>query len=126
MGVPVSPGVVVEFLDLLHLVGGELEVVDLEVLLEVFGRFGFGECDEVVLDGPPQGDLRDGFVVFQGQGLEERVGQEGAQAVAKWRVRFNQDIILPTILNSISLPQIRMHFYLINHGFLPTFLNQML
>ena len=59
-----------------QLVGGELEVEDVDVLAHALGANGLGDDDDVALDEPAQDDLGDGLAVRGTDLAEDGVGED--------------------------------------------------
>jgi hypothetical protein len=83
-------GAVVHRGDARHVVVGEGEVEDVDVLGHPFGSDGLGDDDDAALDEPPQHDLSDGLAARDPDLAERRVGEE---AVASLREGSPKDSI---------------------------------
>ena len=66
-----------------HLVVGELEVEDVDVLAHPLGADGLGDDDDVALDEPAQDDLGDGLAVRGADLAEDRVGEDVVLALGE-------------------------------------------
>lgn len=77
--------------DRLHLLLGEGEVEDIEVLGHPLGPDGFGDHDDVALDEPAENHLRHGLAMCPGNGAQDGITEEVILAFSERTPRFDLD-----------------------------------
>src|SRR4051794_26471581 len=115
--VGVRPGalVAVERGDCVHVVVGQVEVEDVDVLPHPLGLHRLREDDVAQLDVPAQHDLGRGLAVLLGQVLERALGEQVA-ALCDRAPRLGLDAVLHVIVAQLALDQPRVQLDLVDRG----------
>src|SRR4249919_497938 len=87
-------GTNVETGDAGHLLIGELEVEDVDVLALTLRAYRLRYDDDAALGQPPEDDLTDGLTVCRSDLAEQRVGEEVVFAFGEWAPGFDLDTAL--------------------------------
>lgn len=103
----------VKCLDTCHIVGGELEIEDVEVLGHAFFVCRFGNDDHPTLQQPAQSHLRNALPLLLANFAKQLVGEETVAAFGQRSPRHNSAVKFVHIFLALHLlvKHVRFHYY---------------
>ncbi|EKF98189.1 hypothetical protein TCSYLVIO_010916, partial [Trypanosoma cruzi] len=116
IGVCTDAFILVEFIDLTHLLFRKLKVPNIKVFLNAPLICGLGNCDDTVLNVPADDNLRRGFIVLLGN-LPQHVILQNTSLVpaAKRRPGCDGNVVLLAELPQRTLLEKRVQLHLVHH-----------
>ena len=101
----------------LHIVRIQLEIKDVNVLTDAFGRRGLWQDTNAVLETPTEQDLRRGLPMPFCNGHNGGVSNQLSSS--ERGIALQKDIVFPAVINKFAIVTAWMELHLIHHGHNP-------